>query len=307
MGHDFRCTFARVLSYSFAPNKPLMPMNPSPLLLREPDRITEMVAEWRAQGQRIGFVPTMGALHEGHMALVEEARKHCDKAVVSIFVNPTQFGEGEDYTRYPRMVDRDIDLLSRHGCDLVWLPDVHHIYPDGFSTKVSIGNEITGILCGRHRAGHFDGVATVVSILLNTVRPDASFFGEKDYQQLHIIRRLAADLHLPGKVCGIPIVREADGLALSSRNQYLTPQERAVAPALYATLKWVRTELENRSCAEVLEEAQNRLLRVGFDAVDYLEIRHGDTLALLEENVAGGRVFVAAWLGKARLLDNLEL
>lgn len=282
-------------------------MNPSPLLLREPGRIAETVALWRAGGQRIGFVPTMGALHQGHMALVEEARKQCDKAVVSIFVNPTQFGPNEDYSRYPRQVDKDMELLSRHGCDLLWLPDVHHIYPEGFATRVSVSGDMTGILCGAHRAGHFDGVATVVSILLNAVRPDVAFFGEKDYQQLRIIRRFHADLLLPGEIRGVPTSREGDGLALSSRNQYLSERERAIAPKLYATLKWVKAELETRPTEEVLEEARSTLLAAGFDNVDYLELRHGDSLALLGDNLAGGRVFVAAWLGKTRLIDNLEL
>lgn len=279
----------------------------TPLLLREPERIAETIALWRAQGHTIGFVPTMGALHAGHMALIEMARQRCGKVVASIFVNPAQFGPNEDYARYPRQVDKDMEMLAQHGCHLLWLPDVRHIYPEGFATQVRIAEPISGILCGAHRSGHFDGVATVVSILLNAVRPDQSFFGEKDYQQLTIIRRLHTDLRLPGEICGVPSVREADGLALSSRNQYLSAPERATAPALYAALKWVKTEIEKRPPEEVLEQAKERLLRDGFDKVEYLELRHGQTLEPLGDSLLNGRVFAAAWLGKTRLIDNLEL
>lgn len=282
-------------------------MQPSPLLLREPDRIRAQVEQWRANGQRVGFVPTMGALHSGHASLVDAAREHCDRVVVSIFVNPTQFGPNEDYSRYPRTVDQDIDLLSRHNCDMVWLPDVHAIYPESFVTQISLAESFTGILCGAHRPGHFNGVATVVSILLNSVRPDVSFFGEKDYQQLQIIRRLATDLRLPGDISGVPTVREADGLALSSRNRYLSEKERKTAPQLHATMRWIAREVENRKTRDVLDEAQETLMNAGFDKIDYLEIRHGDSLALLDENLADGRIFAAAWLGKTRLIDNLEL
>lgn len=282
-------------------------MKPPPLLLRERQRIAETIALWRAENCRIGFVPTMGALHAGHMALIEAAQQQCDKVVASIFVNPTQFGPNEDYSRYPRQVDKDVDLLTRHDCHLLWLPDVHDIYPEGFATKVTVAGALAGVLCGAHRVGHFDGVATVVNILLNTVRPDISFFGEKDYQQLQIIRQVAADMQLPGEIRGVPTLREADGLALSSRNQYLTEAERRIAPALHATLRWIKTELETRQMAAVLEEAQEHLLALGFDHVDYLEIRHGRTLELLDDTLVEGRIFAAAWLGKTRLIDNIEL
>lgn len=282
-------------------------MKSSPLLLRDPQDIRRTLNNWRTGGERIGFVPTMGALHRGHLALVEEAQKHCTKVVVSIFVNPTQFGANEDFSRYPRMVDKDMDMLTRQGCDLLWLPDVHHIYPEGFATTVSVAPALTSVLCGVHRAGHFDGVATVVSILLGVVQPDITCFGEKDYQQLQIIRRIHADLRLSGQIQPVATVREADGLALSSRNQYLSVQERRIAPALHATLKWGREEVENRAATEVLDEARTSLLAAGFNAVDYLEIRHAETLALLEENLAGGRIFVAARLGSTRLIDNLEI
>lgn len=282
-------------------------MKSSPLLLRDPQDIRHTIENWRAGGERIGFVPTMGALHSGHLALVEEAQKYCTKLVVSIFVNPTQFGAGEDFSRYPRMVDKDMDMLTGQGCDLLWLPDVHHIYPEGFATTVSVAPTLSGVLCGAHRAGHFDGVATVVSILLGVVQPDISCFGEKDYQQLQIIRRIHTDLRLNGQIQPVATVREVDGLALSSRNQYLNADERRIAPALYATLKWVREETENRAASEVLDEARATLINAGFSAVDYCEIRHAQTLELLEENLAGGRIFVAARLGSTRLIDNLEI
>ncbi len=282
-------------------------MNHPPLILREPERIRETVALWRAGAHRIGFVPTMGALHEGHMRLIDEAHATCDKVVASIFVNPAQFGPNEDYAKYPRQVDKDVEQLTRHHCNLLFLPDVRHIYPEGFSTHVSVAGAMTDVLCGAHRPGHFDGVATVVSVLLNIVQPDVTFFGEKDYQQFQIIRRFHADLRLPGNICGIPTAREADGLALSSRNQYLNARERAIAPALHAELHRLRSELEKRQSANALEEAQQRLIAAGFDKIDYLEIRHGETLALLTENLAGGRIFAAAWLGNTRLIDNMEL
>ncbi len=282
-------------------------MTPSPLLLRTPLDIQQKVHDWRVQGERIGFVPTMGALHAGHLALVEAAQNHCTKVVVSIFVNPTQFSAGEDFSHYPRMVDKDMELLARQGCNLLWLPDVHHIYPEDFATTVSVSPTLSGVLCGAHRAGHFDGVATVVSILFNTVQPDIACFGEKDYQQLQIIRRIHTDLRLSGQIQPVATVREADGLALSSRNQYLNELERRIAPALYSTMKWIRQETENRMAAEVLEEARIRLLSAGFSAVDYCEIRHGETLELLQENLAGGRIFVAVRLGSTRLIDNMEI
>lgn len=281
--------------------------SPSPLLLRDPEAVAAQVGRWRGGGERVGFVPTMGALHAGHLSLLEEARKSCGRTVVSIFVNPTQFSAGEDYSRYPRRVDEDVDLLSRHGCDLVWLPDIHHIYPEGFATRVCVDARLTGILCGAHRSGHFDGVATVVSVLLNAVRPEVCCFGEKDYQQLQVIRRMHRDLRLPGAILAVPTAREADGLAFSSRNRYLTARERGIAPQLHATLKWIRAETEERAAAEVLEEAAERLIRAGFNRLDYLEIRHETTLELLTGNLSEGRIFAAAWLGDTRLIDNHPL
>jgi pantoate--beta-alanine ligase len=283
---------------------PAMPH--APLLLRTPEEIRRQIALWREEGHRIGFVPTMGALHAGHAALVERAREECGKVAVSIFVNPAQFAANEDFSRYPRTVDQDVDLLSRHGCALVYLPDAHSVYPPGFATAVRVRG-LSDVLCGAHRPGHFDGVATVVTLLLNTVRPDASFFGEKDYQQLCVLRRLAADLRLPGVIHGVPTVREADGLARSSRNRYLSTEQRRVAPALYRALCRIREEVERRPAAEALEEAEHNLIRAGFDSIDYCEIRHEETLELLTEHLSGGRIFLAARLGVTRLIDNLAV
>jgi pantoate--beta-alanine ligase len=277
-----------------------------PLTTREIPNLRGVVAAWRAEGARIGFVPTMGALHEGHLALVREAKRHCDHVVVSIFVNPTQFGPNEDFSRYPRTPEEDTTLLSTVGADLVWLPGVEDIYPTGSRTRVTVGDAAT-VLCGGHRPGHFDGVATVVTILLNAVRPDAAFFGEKDYQQLYIIRRMVADLGLPGEIHGVPTVREADGLALSSRNRYLSEEERATAPLLHQIMQKIARESADASQLHAaLEEGRQTLKAAGF-TVDYLEARDERTLTPLTAPSLHGRLFVAARLGTTRLIDNLAL
>jgi pantoate--beta-alanine ligase len=276
-----------------------------PLTTKEIPNLRGVVAEWRAQGDRIGFVPTMGALHEGHLTLVREAKRQCDHVVVSIFVNPTQFGPNEDYSRYPRTVEADLQLLAGHA-DLVWLPEVEDIYPPYSATRVTVG-AAADVLCGAHRPGHFDGVATVVTILLNAVRPDMAFFGEKDYQQLFIIRRMAADLGLPGEIMGVPTVREADGLALSSRNRYLGPEERAKAPLLHMVMREIASKsADGEQLHAALEEGRATLRNAGF-VIDYLEARDERTLAPLPEPSLHGRLFVAARLGSTRLIDNLAL
>ncbi len=278
----------------------------TPLLMRTAEEMRPVLEGWRKDGKRIGFVPTMGALHDGHMKLVDAACRQCDHVVASIFVNPTQFGPNEDYSRYPRSVDRDVDLLAEHACDMVFLPDVHTIYPEGFDTTVSVGN-LAKPLCGNHRDGHFDGVATVVSILLTSVRPDTSFFGEKDYQQLLIIKRLNRDVIKQGEIIGVPTFREDDGLAYSSRNQYLTPEERDIAPSLYAALSWARQYQGSMSGHELAGQAKQQILDAGFETLDYCEIRHKDTLELLDDDVTDGRIFAAAWLGSTRLIDNVAM
>ena len=265
------------------------------------------IADWRAGGARIALVPTMGALHRGHLALVEAARAQADRVVVSIFVNPTQFGPNEDFTRYPRPLAEDMAQLRAVGADAAWLPDVATIYPQGFSSSI----RITGVSDhweGAHRPGHFDGVATVVAKLFQQVQPDIACFGEKDYQQLQLIERLAKDLDIPVAVHGLPTIREADGLALSSRNRYLSSEERAVAVQLHATLQAARQSLlSGLDAAAVLGEATAHLLKSGFRAVDYFGLCHAHSLTPLTRYEAPARLLAAAWLGTTRLIDNIPM
>lgn len=271
--------------------------------------LREQVRSWRAAGARIGFVPTMGSLHAGHLSLLQVAREHADRVVTSIFVNPLQFGPGEDFERYPRTPEDDRRLLADAGCDLLFLPAVAEIYPDGgqSATKVSVP-QLSGILCGAHRPGHFDGVATVVARLFGIVQPDVAVFGEKDYQQLAIIRRMASDLALPVEIIGAPTVRSPDGLAMSSRNLYLTPAERSVAPGLHATLRSLAARIEagERDFAAVEQRGLRQLRESGFDP-DYCEVRDAVTLDPPHEGSAAVVILAAARLGKARLIDNLRL
>ncbi len=266
------------------------------------------VRTWRAEGLRVALVPTMGALHVGHLALVRRALKEADRVVASVFVNPRQFGPEEDFGTYPRDHMGDAAKLADAATDLLYLPDSAVMYPPGFATTVHVGGPSAG-LCGDCRPGFFDGVATVVTKLLLQARPDVALFGEKDYQQLLVIRRLVTDLDLGVRIVGVPVVREEDGLALSSRNAYLTAEQRAQAPALYATLRQAATRLaDGAPVAEVLTEAHQRLYAAGFAAVDYLELRDAETLAprtTLEEGPA--RLLGAAHLGAARLIDNVPV
>jgi pantoate--beta-alanine ligase len=263
------------------------------------------LAAWRHAGERIGLVPTMGALHAGHLALTEAARVNCDRTVATIFVNPKQFAPSEDLGSYPRREAADLDLLGSSGVDLAFVPTAAEIYPPQFSTLVRVGGLSEG-LCGSHRAGHFDGVATVVTKLLIQSLPDIAYFGEKDYQQLLVIRRLARDLDLPMKIEGVPTVREADGLALSSRNAYLSPAERRIAPDLARVLRNIAATLENAptAVASVIEEGRAELAQAGF-RVEYLEIRDAETLAPVPVFVdAPARVLAAVYIGRTRLIDN---
>ena len=267
-----------------------------------------LVAGWRQGGARIGLVPTMGALHAGHMALVAAARSRCDRVVASIFVNPKQFGPAEDLGSYPRPQAVDLDMLRRAAIDLAYLPGVEEIYPPGFATLVRVGGLSEG-LCGAHRPGHFDGVATVVAKLLIEVLPDIAYFGEKDYQQLAIIRRLARDLDLPVHIEGVPTVREPDGLALSSRNLYLSAEERRIAPGLARVLRTIAAALarEPDRVARELARGSAELERVGL-AVEYLEIRDAETLAPATAAItAPARVIAAVRLGRTRLIDNMPI
>ena len=268
--------------------------------------LTASLAPARSTKKLIGFVPTMGNLHEGHLTLVRAAKKICDVVVVSIFVNPIQFGAGEDFDSYPRTLEQDSRLLADVDCDIIFAPSVEQMYgTQPRLTNISVG-QITDDLCGKSRPGHFDGVAVVVTKLFNIVQPDFAFFGQKDYQQLAVIRQLVQDLNMPLEVIGVPIVRAEDGLALSSRNGYLSEQQRAIAPTIYQLLKQAEQQLhEGHALAQVLESISNQLTRAGF-VVDYVEARQTNLqpIAQFDRNVV---LFVAAKLGTTRLIDNLQV
>ena len=276
------------------------------------ERIEELRAEvrrWRADGARIGFVPTMGSLHAGHMSLLSAARFRADRVIASVFVNPLQFGPGEDFERYPRTPDDDGKLLAEAGCDLLFMPTVAEMYPDGgvSATKVSVP-ALSGILCGAHRPGHFDGVATVVAKLFGIVQPDVAVFGEKDYQQLAIIRCMVRDLALPVEIAGAPTVRSPDGLAMSSRNRYLSPAERALAPRIHATLRAMaaRVDAGERDYTGLESWATAQLRDAGMSP-DYCSILDAETLGPVDALSVEVVMLVAARLGKARLIDNLRV
>ena len=260
---------------------------------------------WRAAGERIAFVPTMGNLHAGHIALVGEARHRAPRVVASVFVNPLQFGANEDFSRYPRTLPEDAAQLEAAGCDLLFAPSVEEMYPRGVgATTVRVGGTLTAVLEGEFRPGHFEGVATVVNILFNLVQPDLALFGQKDYQQLAVIRRMVADLRLPIDIIGVPTLRAEDGLALSSRNQYLSVEERRLAPTVHRVLQAVAEGLGEgrRDYAALQSEAASTLQRDGFRP-QYVAIRALD----LTEPAAGSDgwvVLVAAFLGGTRLIDN---
>jgi len=270
-------------------------------------RLRAVIRTWRGEGRSVGLVPTMGNLHEGHFALLKLARSRCERVVASVFVNPTQFGPGEDFDHYPRSLERDQAGLADHQCDLLFAPSVEVMYPFGpeHSVRVHVPR-ITEMLEGAHRAGHFDGVATVVSKLLHLVQPDVAVFGQKDYQQLRVIERLVRDLALPVRVVGAPTRRESDGLALSSRNQYLSDAERRRAPQLYVTLRKMRElHLQGHAHRAIEQAGAARLARAGFDT-DYIVIRRADDLAEPAADEREGLVaLVAARLGRTRLIDNL--
>lgn len=254
----------------------------------------------------MALVPTMGALHDGHISLTRLAREHADRVIVSIFVNPTQFAPNEDFGSYPRTLPADQALLDDAGVDLCFAPSVDEMYPDGFATKVCVDGAMTNVLCGAARPGHFDGVAQVVTKLLLQALPDCAIFGQKDYQQLMVIRRFVADLNIPVDIVGAPILRETDGLAMSSRNRYLTPDERAAAPALNRVLGQItRQAARGAELGPLLAQSREDILAAGFGPVDYLEVRDAKTLELVRDTVTKpARIFVAAHLGKARLIDN---
>jgi len=267
------------------------------------------VAEHRTAGRTIGMIPTMGALHAGHVSLVRGALDRGDVPVASIFVNPTQFGPNEDFAAYPRDEAADFARLEAAGCRIAFAPAVEEMYPGPQLTAVTVGGSITEGLCGPFRPGHFQGVATVVAKLLLMALPDRGYFGEKDYQQLQVLKRMARDLDMPVEIVGMPTVREPDGLALSSRNRYLSPEERKTALALYRELTSVADAVRDgrAACAPVAETAARALLTAGFDKVEYLTVVDAETLAPLEHVAGPARVAAATRLGRTRLIDNVAV
>ena len=258
----------------------------------------------RRDSKRIGLVPTMGALHQGHLELVKAARRHADFIVATIFVNPLQFNQNADLDAYPRDEATDLNLLAATGADLVFAPGVSEMYPKTFSTEVKVG-ELTRYLDGPARPGHFEGVATVVTKLFNQAQPDIACFGEKDFQQLQVIRRLTRDLDLPIEIIPVPTVRDEDGLAMSSRNRYLTEKERVAAAMLPAALKDAVNALQSGiAAAPILEKTRAALRAAGFNPIDYVELCDSETLQPLPAAREGARLFAAAHLGHTRLIDN---
>jgi pantoate--beta-alanine ligase len=263
------------------------------------------ISGFRKAGESVALVPTMGALHDGHLALVRLALKKADRAVVSIFVNPAQFAPNEDLARYPRDEAGDRRKLASVGTDLIWAPAPAEMYPEGFATRIEPGGAAED-LEGEFRPHHFGGVATVCCKLFSAVTPDVAVFGEKDYQQLCVVRQMVRDLNLPLKIAALPTVREKDGLALSSRNAYLTAQERAVAPALHRAIQGIALVAKKGGLVnKAIEAARHDLLAAGFTKVDYIEVRDAETLGpYAAKSGRKGRILAAAWLGKTRLIDN---
>ena len=271
--------------------------------------LRSVIERWKRSGYSIALVPTMGNLHDGHISLLNHARECADRTVVSIFVNPIQFGKGEDYGRYPSTLAEDKNKLEKYGLDLLFTPDLDQLYPGGtdIDTRINVPG-LSNILCGETRPNHFSGVATVVAKLLGNVQPDMAFFGEKDYQQLLVIKRMAEDLCLPVEIVGLPIIREPDGLAMSSRNAYLSQEERRRAPEIYQTLKAAAEGLRqgNKSMDEIENEAFGRLEKAGFRP-EYVSIRRTEDLQQPTPEDTRLSILVAAWLGPARLIDNLKV
>lgn len=276
-------------------------------IIEDRDELRDFLKIWRRAGDHIALVPTMGNLHEGHLSLLTLAREHAERVVVTIFVNPTQFGEGEDFDKYPRTLERDKRHLKRANTDILFIPSVETIYPFGTDTATSVKVPVlTEEFCGLGRPGHFDGVTSIVSRLFSMIQPDVAVFGEKDYQQQLVIRRMVDDMHLPIKIFTGETLRDKDGLALSSRNQYLNEEERIVAPQLYEALQQISRELQsgNDSYEELEKNAMSALQKHGFEP-EYISIRRAENLGMPDRDTDRLVVLAAAQLGKARLIDNI--
>jgi pantoate--beta-alanine ligase len=285
----------------------LIEAGPRVQIIHDLNELRAAISELRSDGGKVALVPTMGALHAGHMALVDEARSRADHVIVSIFVNPKQFGPREDFSHYPRQLARDAALLRTKDVAIIWQPGIEAMYPGGFGTTVSVAKLGDG-LCGAARPGHFDGVATVVAKLFAQVRPDVAIFGQKDWQQLAIVRRMAIDLDCEVEIIGVPILREDDGLALSSRNAYLTTEDRQAALSLPRALGEAARVIEGGGdVAAALEQARARLSAAGFDPVDYVSLVDAATLEPVDKLTGDARLLAAAKIGTTRLIDNLGL
>ncbi len=278
-----------------------------PTIIRNLADLRASVSGWNKAGETVGVVPTMGALHQGHLSLVRAAKESCDRVIVTIFVNPKQFNSREDYEKYPRTEEDDAKKLTPFEVDIVFVPDADEMYPDGFSTTVSV-NGLTDMLCGAHRPGHFDGVATVVTKLFLQTQADRAFFGEKDWQQLQVVTRMARDLDIPIEVVGCPTIREEDGLAMSSRNLLLSDRSRVWAPELNRAMEEVAEGLrQDQPLDELIKAAIARIERAGFTEVEYLDLRAADSLDLLDAPTRPARLLAAAWLAGVRLIDNIAV
>ncbi|HHX86936.1 MAG TPA: pantoate--beta-alanine ligase [Firmicutes bacterium] len=275
--------------------------------IRDPGKLREIIRAVKLGGVSVGFVPTMGSLHRGHLSLLEEARRHSDYVVLSIFVNPLQFGQGEDFDAYPRDLQGDLEKAGEAGCDLAFLPEAGKLYPEGFSTYVEVTGPVTETLCGLSRHGHFQGVTTVVCKLFHLVQPDRAYFGQKDAQQAVIIKKMVKDLSLDLQIVVCPTVREEDGVAMSSRNKYLQPHEREAARVLYRSLREGEAMIlqGERSGPKVAEKIRQAIARQNLVKIDYVAVVDSDSLQDLEVITGSALLAVAVFIGKARLIDNL--
>ena len=278
------------------------------IICKTKPELQQILKKWRREGARIDAVPTMGALHQGHLSLIDTAKEKSDRVAATIFVNPLQFGPNEDFKTYPREMERDLEMLKAEGCDLVFTPDHGELFAPDFSTNISVGGVGEGH-CAETRPQVFDGVATIVAKLLMILSPDCAVFGEKDFQQLTVIKRLVRDLDMGIEIIGAPIIRDTDGLAMSSRNQYLTPSERAAASALYETINLAAAKFAEGGAGwqRIHDWAAARILKAGFSKVDYLNMADAQTLEPMDEPDRPARLLAAAWIGRTRLIDNIAV